>query len=155
MTDRELIRHFIASIAYHATKAIANAPEKYPELELGYGVRTPRQILHHMTGVLTYSHSFYEKYETTHFSDKDWIGEVKHFYEILEKLDRSVEEGNPVGVSLEQILQGPLSDAMAHTGQLLMIRRIAGSPVSAENFIYADIQKGIVGPNQPKPVAPD
>jgi hypothetical protein len=155
MTDRELIRHFIASIAYHATKAITNAPENYPELELGYGVRTPRQILHHMIGVLAYANSFYEKYETTHFPHKDWIGEVKHFYENLEKLDRSVKEVNPVGVSLEQMLQGPLSDAMAHTGQLLMIRRIAGSPVPAENFIYADIQKGIVGPNQPKPVAPD
>jgi hypothetical protein len=155
MTERELLRHFIASIAYHATKAIANTPENYPEFNVGYGVRTPRQILHHMTGVLSYAHSFYEEYETTYFPHKDWKGEVKHFYEILEKLDKSVKKDNPYGVSLEQILQGPLSDAMAHTGQLLMIRRIAGSPIPAENFIYADIQTGVVGPDQPKPVAPD
>jgi len=44
---------------------------------------------------------------------------------------------------------------MAHIGQLLMLRRLADSPVPAENFIYADIRKGNVGPDQPEPVAPD
>jgi hypothetical protein len=44
---------------------------------------------------------------------------------------------------------------MAHIGQLLMLRRLAGSPVPSENFIYADIRKGVVGPDQPEPVAPD
>ena len=43
----------------------------------------------------------------------------------------------------------------AHIGQLLMLRRLAGSPVPSENFIYADILKGILGPDQPEPVAPD
>lgn len=44
---------------------------------------------------------------------------------------------------------------MAHVCQLLMVRRVAGSPVPSENFIYADIRAGVVGPDQPKPVAPD
>jgi len=58
-------------------------------------------------------------------------------------------------VTLEQILQGSLSDAMAHIGQLLMLRRRTGSPVPAENFIYANIKKGVLGPDQPEPVASD
>ena len=58
-------------------------------------------------------------------------------------------------VSVERLLQGPLSDAMAHIGQLLMLRRFAGAPVTAENFLKADITVGVVGPNQPVPVAPD
>jgi hypothetical protein len=129
--------------------------QEITEFEVGYGVRTPKQILHHMTGVLSYAHSFYEDYETTYYPQKDWMCEVKHFYEILEKIDKSVKENTLKDVSLEQILQGPLSDAMAHIGQLLMIRRIAGSTISAENFLYADIKKGVVSPEQPKQIAPD
>ncbi len=44
---------------------------------------------------------------------------------------------------------------MAHVVQLLMLRRMAGSPVPSENFVYADIKAGVVGPDQPEPVAPD
>jgi len=150
-----ILRHFLASIAYHATKAIRDAPMSYPELDVGEGVRTPRQILHHVTGVLSYAHSFYEHYDTTYFEHKHWEGEVEHFYATLSRLDASIEEGLPREVTEEQLLQGPFSDAMAHLGQILMLRRMAGSPVPAENFIYADIRKGVVGPNQPDPVAPD
>ena len=152
---REMLRHFLASIAYHATKALKNAPTNYPELDIGKGVKTPRQILHHITGVLSYAHSFYEHYDTTYFEHKLWDDEVKHFYETLARLDKSFQEKSPNKVSEEQILQGPLSDTMAQIGQLLMLRRLAGSPISAENFIYADIQKGVVGPDQSEPVAPD
>ena len=153
--NTDLLRHFLASIAYHATKAIKGAPVSYPELDIGKGVRTPRTILHHITGVLSYAHSFYEHYETTYFEHRSWDGEVRHFYETLSKLDRSFQEKSPDGVSEEQLLQGPLSDSMAHVGQLLLLRRLTGSPVPSENFIYADIRKGVVGPDQPEPVAPD
>jgi hypothetical protein len=152
---REALRHFLASIAYHATKAIKDAPENYSELDIGNGVRTPRRILHHITGVLSYAHSFYENYDTTYFDHKPWEAEVEHFYETLSKLDKSMRDGRPREVTEEQLLQGPLSDSMAHVGQMLMLRRMAGSPVPSENFIYADIRKGAVGPDQPEPVAPD
>lgn len=156
MDDEDrLLRHFLASIAYHASKAIRDAPPGYPELDAGMGVRTPRQILHHVTGVLCYAHSFYERYETTRFSQEPWGGEVDRFYETLRRLDASMATGKPREVSGTQLLQGPLSDAMAHIGQMLMLRRLAGSPVPSENFIYADIRVGRVGPDQPEPVAPD
>jgi len=151
----EMLRHFLASIAYHATKAIGDAPEAYPELDVGNGVRTPRHILHHITGVLSYAHSFYEHYETTYFEHEPWNREVESFYEVLSKLDDSIQEKDPEGVTPERLLQGPLSDSMAHVGQLLMLRRMAGSPVPSENFVYADIRKGVLGPDQPEPVAPD
>jgi hypothetical protein len=151
----DLLRQFLASIAYHATKAIKGAPDNYPGLQLGEGVRTPREILSHISGVLTYAHSFYEHYETTWLTLEPWGAEVERFYAVLSRLDRSVRDSEPRGVTEEQLLQGPLSDSMAHVGQLLMLRRLAGSPVPSENFIYADIRKGAVGPDQPDPVAPD
>jgi hypothetical protein len=154
-SDSDLLRHFLASIAYHATKAIRDAPDNYPELDMGMGARTPRKILRHTSGVLTYAHSFYEHYDSTKLDHRTWAEEVNRFYEVLSKLDRSIQEKPPNGVSSKQILQGPLSDSMAHVGQLLMMRRLAGSPVPSENFIYADIRIGSVGPDQPEPVAPD
>ena len=152
---RGMLRHFLASIAYHATKAIEDAPDGYPEFEAGAEVRTPRRILHHITGVLSYAHNFFEHYETTYFELEPWDAEVESFHEILGKLDESLQEKPPDGVTEERLLQGPLSDSMAHVGQLLMLRRLAGAPVPSENFIYADIKAGVVGPDQPKPVAPD
>ncbi len=150
-----MLRHFIASIAYRATKAMKNAPDTYPNLYIGKGVRTPIRILHHITGVLTYAHSFFEHYDTTYSDIKSWNEEVDEFYNILSKLDKSLKEDIPSKVTKEQLLQGPLSDSMAHVGQLLMLRRMADSPVPSENFIFADIRKGEVGPDQPDPVAPD
>ena len=150
-----MLRHFLASIAYHTTKAIKNAPEDYPELDIGRGIRTPRRFLHHITGVLTYAHSFYEHYDTTYFDLKSWSEEIEAFYDVLSKLDKSFQEKSLNKVTLEQLLQGPLSDTMAHIGQLLMLRRMADSPIPSENFLFADVQIGVVGPNQPEPVAPD
>jgi len=86
---------------------------------------------------------------------KSWDEEREAFYYILSKLDESFQEKIPNQVTLEQLLQGPLSDTMAHIGQLLLLRRMVGSPIEAENFLKADIQKGVLGPNQPEPVAPD
>ena len=152
---RGMLRHFLASIAYHASKAIRYAPENYPELDVEMEVRTPREILHHITGVLSYAHSFFEHYETTYFDLEPWNAEVESFHEILGKLDESLQEKPPDGVTEERLLQGPLSDSMAHVGQLLMLRRMAGAPVPSENFVYADIKAGVLGPDQPEPVAPD
>jgi hypothetical protein len=151
----EMIRHFLASIAYHATKAIKNAPDNYPELDIGNEVKNPLRILHHITGVLSYAHSFYEHYDTTYFDLKSWDEEKDAFYDTMFKLDKSLQVKKPNEVTLEQLMQGPLSDTMAHIGQLLMLRRMADSPIPSENFLYADIQRGVVGPNQPEPVAPD
>jgi len=60
-----------------------------------------------------------------------------------------------MSISLEQLLQGPLSDAMTHAGQLAMLRRLAGSPIPPENFVFAEVIAGQLGLNQSLPVSPD
>jgi len=76
---------------------------------------------------------------------------------MLEDLNMHIEAGDPFlqGTSAERLLQGPLSDAMTHAGQLAMLRRLAGTPVPPENFIVADIAPDRLGVNQPAPVSPD
>jgi hypothetical protein len=44
---------------------------------------------------------------------------------------------------------------MTHIGQLAMLRRLAGSPVPSENFVYATILAGNLGLDQAMPAAPD
>jgi hypothetical protein len=58
-------------------------------------------------------------------------------------------------MSAERLLQGPLSDAMTHAGQLTMLRRLAGNPVPRANFIMVQIQPDRFGSNQAKPISPD
>jgi hypothetical protein len=48
----------------------------------------------------------------------------------------------------EQIFQGPVADALAHFGQVAMLRRLAGPPVRGENYATAEIVSGRVGPQQ-------
>ncbi len=81
--------------------------------------------------------------------------EVARLHEMLESLSEWIRSGAFDRVSPEQLLQGPLSDAMSHAGQLAMLRRLAGSPVPPENFVVAEISADNVGPNQPPPVSPD
>lgn len=41
---------------------------------------------------------------------------------------------------IEKLIQGPLSDAMTHVGQLSMIRRMAGYSIPGENFFIAEVK---------------
>jgi hypothetical protein len=36
-----------------------------------------------------------------------------------------------------------------------MLRRLAGSPVPSENFMFADIRKEVLSPDQREPEAPN
>jgi hypothetical protein len=52
---------------------------------------------------------------------------------------------------VERLFQGPIADALTHTGQLTMLRRLAGTPVKGENYARAAITVGTVGFEQASP----
>jgi hypothetical protein len=52
---------------------------------------------------------------------------------------------------MEKLFQGPIADSLTHVGQLAMLRRLAGCKIPGENYFVADINAGVVGPDQPKP----
>ena len=86
----------------------------------------------------------------------DFSAAVAHFHEVLADVARHLELGTEFrGVTAEILLQGPFSDAMTHAGQLAMLRRLAGSPVPPENFVFAAISSANLGSDQPLPVSPD
>jgi len=110
----------------------------------------------HMTGLMGYARTMLHggKYEPPRV---DTIGEeITRFHEMLEALRADFEDPRlEARISDMQFLQGPLSDAMTHVGQLAILRRLAGSPVASENFIYAKIGSDNLTEKQPEPVAPD
>ena len=142
-TTRYMLRHFLAALAYRGTNILKKMPAEIPQFRPSPEVRTPVEILNHLNGVLTYAHSFLVPYESTEPPLLDWHGEVERFYDILSKLDETLAGPAPLRqVDEEDLLQGPFADAMLHLGQIGIFRRMAGSPVAAENYIFADITAG-------------
>lgn len=154
--DREVLRHFLASIAYHAQKAIRGAPPGYWTFSPGNHVRPPEAILRHMTSVLGYARTFFLGGHYEPDPRPSVLAEIDRFHTLLEDVSRLLQAGAPLqGITELQLLQGPLSDVMTHIGQLSLLRRLYGNPVPPENFVYADISPDRLGKDQPPPRRPD
>jgi hypothetical protein len=146
-TKRDLLRHFLAALAYRTRKVLAGAPRDFANFDAGNGVRKPVEILSHMSGVLKHAHSFFSTGEVAEFPVGEWEKEIRRFFKTLSDLDRSLELGSELkGRNENQLLQGPLSDAMTHVGQLAMLRRLASSPIPKESFDEASIRIGDFSP---------
>ena len=154
-----LVRHELAALAYRFAKAVRDAPDGFAAFEAGAGVRTPLALVHHMNGVLGYvgitiaGGDVRGRYAHPRHG---WEGELDALHAKLAELDAYLA-GHPEvpAERLARALQGPLADAMTHVGQLALLRRMAGSPIPAENFYLADVRAGRVGADQAPPVSPD
>ena len=72
----------------------------------------------------------------------------------LTAFDLYLASAETVHASLDGLMQGPVTDALTHVGQLAMMRRLAGSPARGENFFVAAVAVGQVGAEQPAAVQP-
>lgn len=156
--DKQLLQHFLAAIAYRTQKALRGAPAHYPDFPPGHEVRTPVEILRHMTSLLGYVRTFFigGTYPVHPEPLPTFTDEIARFHEMLEDVGRHIaSDAAPDAITTEQLLQGPFSDVMTHVGQLAILRRLAESPVASENFVYADIKAERLGKEQPMPTRPD
>lgn len=154
--NHQLLRHFLATLAYRTQKAVRGAPEDFATFRAGNRVRTPQEMVCHMTSVLGYARAQLGgrgAYEIAPCAT--WGEELERFHGMLADLSDLLAAGaEPAGATLEAVLQGPFSDAMTHAGQLAMLRRLAGHPVEPENFFKAGIDPDVVGEDQPTPASP-
>ena len=154
---RDLLKHFLAALAYRTQKALRDAPPDFGGFNIMEGVRTPAELVRHMTSVLGYSRTFFigGSYRPDDLPTLE--EEIARFHEMLASLAEHLELGSPFleDMTPERMLQGPFSDAMTHAGQLAMLRRLAGNPVPPENFIVAKITPENLSKDQPEPVSPD
>ena len=153
---RPLLRHFLAALAYRTQKALRGAPPSFATFRAGDKVRTPHELVRHMTSVLGYARTFFTGGSYRPEPLPSFDAEVARFHEVVADLSAHLERGTPLqGITPEQLLQGPLADAMTHAGQLALLRRLSGSPVPPENFVFARISAENLGPDQPPPARPD
>lgn len=149
---RELLRHTLATLAYRAGKALREAPPEFGNFAIGPGSRTPGQILAHMADLLDWALSMAkgaQRWQNAHV--QSWDADCARLFAALEAFDDYLAGDAPLGTSPERLFQGPIADALTHTGQIAMLRRIAGAPVRGENYARAEIASGRVGAEQAKP----
>jgi hypothetical protein len=149
---RALLRHTVATLAYRAGKALRDAPPGFADFRVGPESRTPAQILAHMGDLLDWALALAGGAHVWRDSRPlDWPDEVERFLGALGRFDAFLASDEPLGRSAERLFQGPVADALTHTGQMAMLRRLAGAPVRGENYARAEIEAGRVGASQPAP----
>jgi len=151
--NRALIRHTLATLAYRAGKAVRGAPPHFAAFVVAPGSRTPAQILAHMGDLFDWALSMAQGRQAWRESPPlPWDDEVTRFFTALEAFDAYLASDAALGSPVERLFQGPVADALTHTGQLTMLRRLAGSAIKGENYAKADIKAGAVGAAQAAPL---
>ena len=111
------------------------------------------QILAHMGDLMDWGLTLADGREAWHDSTPlPWPEEMARFFQAMGAMDRRLASDEPLGCSSERFFAGPIADALTHSGQIGMLRRIAGSPVRGENYFVAHIAAGRVGADQATPV---
>jgi hypothetical protein len=150
MTDRELLRHTVATLAYRAAKTMRGAPDTFADFRPAPGSNTPRDLVAHMGDLfdwaLTMAKDDAPRWHTS--TPLAWPAECARFFETLRVFDTYLAGDEPLRHPVGVLFQGPIADALTHTGQLAMLRRLHGAPMKGESYARAEIRIGRVGAEQ-------
>jgi hypothetical protein len=151
-TGRQMLRHTVATLAYRAAKALRGAPESFADYSTGEKGRTPARIVAHMGDLFDWALSIARGKQEWHDSTPlPWAQEVERFFKSLKAFDDYLASDLPLASPPGKIFQGAVADALTHTGQINMLRRMAGCPIRGENYFRAAIAAGQVGSEQSAP----
>jgi len=147
-----MLRHTLSTLAYRAGKAVRHAPPEFAQFRVSEKGRTPVEILAHMGDLLDWALWLAQgKHEWRDSAPLAWDEECQRFFASLEAFEAYLNSDQPLHFPPEKLFQGPIADALTHTGQLTMLRRLAGAPIRGENYFKADIVAGRVGSEQTPP----
>lgn len=143
---RELLRHLVATVAYRGRIAVSDAPEGFDSFLIKEETRTPGELLAHLGDLLEGSlHLLKGELVYLTSSPLPWGEGVSRFFSAAKRLDAYLASDAPLACTVEQLIQGPVGDALTHVGQIVLLRRVAGSPVRAEGYFNAEIVPGTFG----------
>lgn len=150
--SRQLLRHTVAALAYRAAKSFRGAPESFATYRVNESSRTPGQILAHLGDLFDWALGLAQGRHDWHDSPPlSWDMGAQRFFQALRDFDEFLASEEPLGAPAERLFQGPIADALSHVGQIAMLRRMAGSPIRAENYFKAEVRAGRVGAEQAAP----
>ena len=133
----------VATVAYRGSLAITDAPEDFATFRAHETTRTAGEILAHIGDLLEGSH-YLLKGEMIYLTSDPlpWKEEVTRFFSAVRKLDEYLASEEPLACPVEKLVQGPVGDALTHVGQIVMMRRMAGSPIRPGQYFMAEIVAG-------------
>ena len=121
-SDRLFLRHAVATLAYRAGKAVRGAPATFADFTVADGSRTPVRIVAHMGDLLDWALYLARGEQSWHDSmPLPWDLEVARLFAALAAFDAYLASEESLGWSAERLFQGPIADALTHTGQLTML----------------------------------
>jgi hypothetical protein len=149
MTPSVILRHLAATLAYRAAKVVRGVPPAFASTSFGPSTRRPVLLVAHLADLMSWAITMVQgdvkwKAEGT----DNWDVEVNRFFAGLFILDRLLEKATLEDSAVDQLIQGPLTDALTHVGQLAMLRGMAGHPIRPESYDHAEIVRGRVGLEQ-------
>ena len=142
---REVLRHMVATVAYRSGIAVADAPDGFAEFRVTADTRSAGEMLAHIGDLLEGSLYLLEG-EMVHLASAPlpWHHEVSRLFSAATRLDQYLESDRPLGCPIEKLIQGPIGDALTHVGQIVLLRRAAGSPARAASYFTAEIVPGMI-----------
>ena len=152
-TTRLILRHLIATIAYRAGKTVRDTPAAFGEYRQTPDSPSSADILAHMGDLMEWVLRLLRGEWTWTDSDTlPWDQEIARFFRTLKAVDDELACGAPIKWDPAKLIQGGLADALTHTGQLAMLRRLSGHKMKGESYARADVVIGRVGLDQTPPV---
>jgi len=149
--EDQLLRHTLATLAYRLGKVLRDTPESFADYPPG-DERTAGRILAHVGDLMDWALTLIEGRQAWKDSTPlPWHEEIARFYAAVGALDARIAASGTGDATAAEIFQGPIADALTHTGQLAMMRRLAGVKMKGENYHRAEIITGRVGPEQTAP----
>lgn len=146
------LRHTLATLAYRLARAVEDAPAEFANFPAGSGAKPVVAILAHIGDLMDWAVSLVENNQKwNNAKPLPWNAEVSRVFAALQLFDRKLSETEVSQEIANRLFQGPIADALTHTGQIAMLRRMSGSPQRGENYYIADIAAGTVGLDQPPP----
>jgi hypothetical protein len=149
VTDREFFRHVLATLAYRSAKALRDVPGAFASFKAGPSSRTPGEIVSHMGDLMDWTRGMVRgegKWNSS--AAQEWDAACARLFASIQALDEAIAGHDPVAFDLTRLFQGPVADALTHTGQLTMLRRLYGAPMKSESYVRADVVVGRVGAEQ-------
>lgn len=153
-SNNVFLRHAVATLAYRAAKVLRRAPVEFSVFRAGETSRSAGQILAHMCDLLDWALSQARgKQRWRNSKPTSWIEDTERFFTALTAFDKYLASGEKLHEPPEKIFQGAVADALTHTGQIAMLRRLAGARVRGENYFLAKIETGKTGAEQNRAVS--
>lgn len=147
--ERNSLRHAVATLAYRAAKTMRGAPESFATFKIAPTTRTPVEIVAHLGDLFDWALRMARgEMKWTTATLQAWPAECARFFASLRAFDDHLASPKPIACETTRLFQGPVADALTHTGQLAMLRRLSGAPMKGESYNRADVAVGRIGLEQ-------